>query len=172
MKQAFAYRTLQSFTEASGWNTSISRALAPYHITGYMERITPGQFLEGVSFLLRAGQQVTIEQTEAHKFALKEIEDGRSAREKLSDALSKKLASQLTKEQKEKIAKGQEVALSLNSMSKELKALAIQYMDIAKPSGVSLDTSRFNEFDIVFLPPPSVGLGVNGYSDTGEKIGY
>ena len=171
VKSASMMRVAEQFSQVSGHSLSFGNALSERRIIAQISAATAGQIIEALTFLTNARQRTVIEQTDNQLALEAESLDDRGLRVKLSDVLRKKLAPLLTAEQKAKLG-SEEVSLKVKDLPADIQKMALDYMRSSCPTGMTLDSSRLMDFDIVFLPPPSVGLGVNGWAEDIGKIGY
>lgn len=166
---------LQRFTKTSGWTAGIEFELAERRISVGMNHVTPAQVIEAITYLVNAKQKLTIEQSEDQKLLDMAQLDHRLERQKLSDALTEKLLSQLSKEQKEALAMGKEVPISLKSLPPELRDLASDYIRQSAQGmnpPFNLDISKIGDSNVVFLPPPSSCLGADAYLPDGTILHF
>ena len=183
---ASLHQILRKFAEATDWTISVPPARRNDRLNATITGVTPGQFAEALTFLLNARQQITISQTPEQRDLEKKLAaageyDQKDEREKRSDVLRTELTPLLTKEQKDAIADGKEVALQISSLPESVQKDAISYVNYVcdqisqNNSDVSLARDRVKEFSVVFMPlfnAPGGAFGVNGFNADGGLINF
>jgi hypothetical protein len=183
-RDAPVHRTLEIVSQSCGWAIRLDPAHQERRMSAYLSRVTPGQLVESVTLLLFSGQEVLIGQSPSQKREearlLAEATDSRSEREKLSDELTPDLLNLLSPKQREKLARGEEVALPLNSLPEGIRERALEYVQVRMDGLIKsqpdfadkMDRSRLSDFSVVLLPSPSTVIGVNGFSKDGRFVGF
>lgn len=173
-QNAPAFKVVQALSSSSEWLVDLDIALVQRRMSAYLYHVTPGQAAEAITYLLNAGQHVSIKQTDAQKLNDAEMSDSRDIRVKLSEVLAAKLAPLLTDAQRGQLAKGMDVTLPLSAFSSDLQDLAKSYAELSfgsRTRGLTLDLSRWKSFEIVIVPGMPA-LGVNGFSTDGQNVGW
>lgn len=172
----------REISQASGWEISVSPELGKRRIYICAKNVSPGTICDALSFMLNARETITIGQTNRQKQyeedLIKQDDSRLTDREKMSRELRKDLEKLLTPEQKKKMQQ-EEVGIKLSDIPSELRGKVDKYIYYLanRPGGSnpSIDFSRLNQFEIVFLPPqnaPGGALGVNGWTNIGMPIGF
>lgn len=180
-------RLAAHFEEKVGWSLSLGKELYERRFNAVLHNVTPGQCLEAITKTIGARQVVKIELSEAQKSLtanfLADKSDIRSARRRKSDEVLKGLMKSLTQEQKDKLASGSGLELDVNSMSGEMKTLAMDYVnssldDIQKrmTDFPLLDKSKGFRFGLSGLNFGSPGRGssipIYGTDVNGGNVGF
>lgn len=176
IRSASLNKVMSKFNSQSAWFTAVETELGERRITAYLPKAPPAQFIDSLSKLLNASQRLTLQQTEDQKMLEKALLGNLSERERLSHALADKLSSLLSKEQKARKERGEQVAVLLKEMPSEMQAMALDYMKQAlqemPPPSLDIDMKRLLDGGIVFLPPPSNCLGVRAFMPDGTPVGF
>ena len=178
-KNASASRVSELFSARSGWNVTMETAQESRRLSAQLHRVTPGQALEALTWLLNARQKVTIGQSDAQSKQdaqlAQDAADNRSPRFKLSDALAAELSKHLTPEQKADLNKGWSIELDVNSFSSALQKQAMEYVNYAE------NDTRKHDKDLPELDKKrrvwleyriGLGISVQGYDKEGGRIGF
>ncbi len=174
-KNATAATIVYALKNSSNLYIHLDPLIGRRRMTTALHYASSGQAVEAIAFLLNASPIINIEQSDSQKKLEAYMSDERLEREKLSDSLEAKLTSKLTDEQRQKIAAGEQVPITLSSMSDDIRSEAEYYAlnALSAANRDLLDTSRLKDFAIVFMPKSAgIVLGVNGFGKDGNGFYY
>ena len=134
--------------------------------------------MEALSSLLNGRQTVHIDQTDEQKeletkkladlFIPEDIRRAMDLRPDLLDAL--------TPEQRKSLEKGEQVALTIGDLPKDVKQKAMDFIkyssDQLSSLNLDIDRSRMSEFQITIYPNEESPLSISGYVVGGRRIFY
>lgn len=175
IRYASLRRTGQALSEHSGWQIAFSETLRERRVSASIQKASTAQIMAAFTVLWNARQRIQVEQTPAQlAFEAELLDQNLSLREKVSALLADKLAPLLTPEQKDSLARGNEVPIPLSALSPELRKLTEEYIQVAQRGlPVEVDNARLKDFSIVFLPRHAgSALGVDGDDRSGGRIGF
>lgn len=184
VSQASARDVASKLSTEVGWSVKVEQGLAERRVNTQVHNVTPSQMLGALTFLFNAAQTVAIGQTGAqHRqedAAFAQRSDTRSAREKASDDLKRKLTSLLNEQQINSLQNGEPVVLAIGDLPPGLQQQAIQYAQTAADqlakSGVAPDTlpdpNQVSNSSISVAPDPGQALGVRGVTAGGVPVWY
>ncbi len=133
-REAPIQKTLEIVSPLCGWAIRLDPAHQDRRMSAFLPLVTPGQLAEGVKLLLFSGQEVLIGQSPSQKREearlLAEATDSRSEAEKRTEELTPDLLNLLSPEQRERPARGDQVALPLNSLPAGIRERALKYVQM------------------------------------------
>ena len=154
-------RLSEMLRDEARWDVQVSPSLKDSKISLYVNQVSTGNLLQAIGEISHAGPRVILEKSSAQK-AMEEDAADRSPeqwkqRKRVSDALREKLEKLLTPEQKERNLAGECIRIGLTEMSPELRAKALEYIQLSArltPAfDTDLDMSAVSQFGIRFYPP-------------------
>ncbi|MES2459362.1 MAG: hypothetical protein V4671_02175 [Armatimonadota bacterium] len=171
--------TLTEFSSVSQQITTTTPPFTERRVTAHLSNVTPNEFLAAMSYLLDLIQQVNLTEGEAQKeratLLAEEAADTRPEDRKVSDELKDKLLKLLSPDQRA-AAGGKETPFPVQSLPPALKDLALKYIGLRvkylSDSLPGMNASQFGGFSVVLLPPPSIGVGIDGVLPDGTHVGF
>lgn len=168
-----------------GWVLRLQSSFETRRITAHIERARVSRFLEALTLLLHARQEITLSQSEAQKKLEAELEaqalDTRRPVDKLSDALKAELMKILTPEQQKQVEAGKSVLFSIHDLPETIQSKAIEYVFACTaelprllPNGpvIEIDLKQIRQFKLEIPPPPSLRVGIRGIDINGTEIWF
>lgn len=169
-KKIIAEIKMQAHIPITVYNTIPDRRLCVQ-----LFNVSPGQACHALAYIINSTQNIGFFQAPAQEAADIAMREDIDPVQKESDILREKLYENLTEQQKKDIADGKIVPVNINGMSKDSQELAKQFISdtLKQPSfnasGHEFDFSKLSSSQIVFLPFPSIQLGIVGFMKDGTQ---
>jgi hypothetical protein len=169
----------------TGWVLRLQDTFETRRVTAHLESIRTSHFLEALTVLLNARQEIVLNQSETQKKQEAELEaqalDTRRPVDKLSDALKAELMRIMTPEQQKQIGEGKSLLFSISELPDSIRSKAIEYVfacseELPKllPNGpvIEIDLKQAQQFKLEIPPPPSLRVGIRGIDINGTEIWF
>jgi type II secretory pathway component GspD/PulD (secretin) len=158
---------------STGWIVTLEPALRNRRLSASLHRVTPGQALEAITYLMNAQQEVRIAQSRAQKEQeaemLAQYADQRPEWLKRSDALKQDLLTLLTPEQRAALDTDQTVSLAFNGLPAAVRGRAQDYINLLAVQG-KIDQSQFKNFVLEIRPEPGLAVNAWGVTENGNRM--